>query len=155
MNKTISKLAAATATFLLAACGGGGSGSSQENPAGSEPASPVQASAKGAVIPAAAPPREYMQCRSCHSPQAGKHGVGPSLHAILGRPAGSIEGFNYTSALKQSAIVWNRETLDSWLEAPRKMVPGTRMVMAVRDAGRRAAILDYLESLTPDKPAQE
>jgi cytochrome c len=96
---------------------------------------------------AASPPAAYMQCRSCHSTEPGKHGIGPSLAGIASRPAAGVPGFRYSSALKASGIVWNRKSLDQWLAGPTRMVPGTRMVRPVRNAEQRKAVIDYLETL--------
>jgi cytochrome c len=70
--------------------------------------------------------------------------AGPNLHGILGRKAASDAKFNYSPALRQSGIVWTEESLDAFLSAPTKTVPGTRMVMAVSDPAQRKAIIDYL-----------
>lgn len=95
----------------------------------------------------AKPPAAFMTCRSCHSVEPGKHGIGPSLHGVFGRQAAAVDGFNYSPALAQSGINWSRAALDKYLDAPVKMVPGTRMVVGVPNAGQRAAVIDYLETL--------
>ena len=69
------------------------------------------------------------------------------MHGIFGRKAATMEGFRYSPALTNSGIIWDRASLDTWIEAPIKMVPGTRMVMAVRDEAKRKEIIDYLETL--------
>ncbi len=93
------------------------------------------------------PPTAFLQCRSCHAVEPGKNGVGPTLAGVFGKPAASAADFRYSAALRESGITWNRENLDEWLEAPARMVPGTRMVQMVRDEGQRKAIIDYLETL--------
>ena len=95
----------------------------------------------------AEPPPAFAQCRSCHSVEPGKHGLGPSLTGIFGKPAASVAGFRYSPALESASIVWTRDKLDEWLAGPTRMVPGTRMVLPVRDEGQRKAIIDYLETL--------
>lgn len=95
----------------------------------------------------AEPPPAFMQCRSCHSIEPGKNGIGPSLAGIIGKPAASVAGFNYSSALQGAGITWTRDKLDEWLAGPTQMVPGTRMVTTVRNEEQRKAILDYLETL--------
>ncbi len=84
------------------------------------------------------------RCAGCHSvaPGAGAM-VGPNLAGVVGRKAASAK-FTYSPALKASKLVWNRATLDRFLTAPMKLVPGTRMVVSVSDARQRAAILDFL-----------
>jgi cytochrome c len=89
-----------------------------------------------------------MQCTACHTVQPGKNGMGPSLAGVLGRKAGSVEGFNYSPALKNSGVVWNEQTLDAWIANPVKDIPGCRMYFpGVHDAAKRQAIIAYLKTL--------
>jgi cytochrome c len=84
------------------------------------------------------------RCQTCHTVAAGKASpLGPNLAGVVGRRAAATS-FNYTPALKGSKLVWNRATLDRFLTAPTRMVPGTRMVMPVTDPQQRAALLDFL-----------
>lgn len=125
---------------LLAACGGSGEDKQPSAPASTTLPEPAAVSA----VADAAPPA-FAICRSCHSVEAGRNGVGPTLHGIVGSKAGDVAGFPFSPALKQSGITWDRQSLDTWLQGPMKMVPGTRMVIAVPDAEKRKAIIDYLE----------
>lgn len=87
----------------------------------------------------------FAQCSTCHSVEAnGPRRVGPSLHGVIGRKAGSVAGFTYSPALRDSGIVWSPETLDQFLQNPKAMVPGTRMAVSVHDPEQRRAIIDYL-----------
>lgn len=97
--------------------------------------------------PTAKPPVAFMQCRTCHSIEPGKTGIGPSLAGIMGKKAGSVAGYNFSAPLKASGIMWTRATLDQWLQGPMKMVPGTKMVTSVPNAEARKAIIDYLETV--------
>ena len=72
----------------------------------------------------------FNKCKACHTLEAGKNRVGPSLHGIMGRPAGTAEGFKYSDAMKGSGITWDEATLDTYLKDPKAMVPGTKMVFA-------------------------
>lgn len=89
----------------------------------------------------------FATCRSCHSTQPGQNGIGPTLHGVFGAKAGSAQGYAFSPALKNSGITWDRQTLDTWLQGPMKMVPGTKMVLPVGDAEKRKAIIDYLETM--------
>lgn len=85
-----------------------------------------------------------MRCASCHNMTPGGRAVlAPSLIGVVNRKAASTT-FNYSPALKASGLTWNRATLDRYISAPTRTVPGTRMVISVTDAAQRAAILDFL-----------
>lgn len=141
---------------LLAACGGSGS-QDKEAPAAPEaapavetpvvPAASPSADAAAATPVAGAAPAEFMVCKTCHAVEAGKNGVGPTLAGIVGSLAGEVPNYAFSPALKASGITWDREKLDTWLQGPGKMVPGTKMVITVPDAAKRKAIIDYLETL--------
>ena len=92
----------------------------------------------------------YERCGACHSLERNR--TGPRHCGLFGRKAGSVPGFAYSRALKQSGIVWSRETLDKFLENPRKDVPGTAMTYAgIKDARERADVIAYLERANADK----
>jgi cytochrome c len=102
---------------------------------------PVQA--QGA---AAAGAQAFMACRACHTlDKGGRNGVGPNLYGLIGRPAASVPGFNYSPALKASKLTWDEATLSDYLAAPSKKVPGTRMPVMVPDANKRSALIAYLK----------
>jgi cytochrome c len=84
------------------------------------------------------------RCASCHTVTPGaRTTVGPNLSGVVGRKAASTT-FNYSTALKATNITWTRANLERYLSGPTRMVPGTRMVIAVSDAAQRAALLNYL-----------
>lgn len=68
------------------------------------------------------------------------------MWGVVGRKAGSVEGYNYSPVMRESGIVWSPETLDRFLKAPAQIVPGTRMMTPTPDAERREAIIQYLTS---------
>lgn len=85
------------------------------------------------------------RCASCHvAPPGGRNVLAPSLTGVVGRKAASTPFATYSPALKASKLTWTRANLDKFLTAPAKLVPGTRMVIALPDPAQRAAVLDYL-----------
>jgi len=107
---------------------------------------PVATAAAGATSggDAAAGRLVYRKCQACHSMDAGKNMLGPSLAGIMGRKAGTESGYNYSAAMKQSGLVWDGNTLDAYLADPQKLVPGNKMPFPGRkllDAELRAAVL--------------
>ena len=101
------------------------------------PAAPAAPALDGAAL-------FRQRCAGCHTVTPGARAVmAPNLSGLVGRKAASTS-FAYSPALKASKLVWNRANLDRYLTAPNKLVPGTRMVIAVSDAKQRAAILDFL-----------
>ena len=88
-------------------------------------------------------------CRTCHSFKAGDNRLGPSLHGVVGRKAGSLEGFAFSSAMKSSGITWDATILDQFVENPDKVVHGNGMKPygGIADAGERKKIVDYLGTL--------
>ncbi|MGQ3215350.1 MAG: c-type cytochrome [Shinella sp.] len=88
----------------------------------------------------------FNRCGTCHS-TTGQNRMGPSLDGVVGRLAGASTGARYSSALKGSGVVWNDETLDRFLQAPRTLVPGTTMMIGLAQAQDRADIIAYLKTL--------
>ena len=86
------------------------------------------------------------RCGACHSMEAGQNRVGPHRSGLIGRTAGSVEGARYSDAMRDSGIVWDSQSLDTFLAAPRQMVSGTTMTVSIPDAAQRAAIITLLES---------
>ncbi|MBS0515739.1 MAG: c-type cytochrome [Proteobacteria bacterium] len=87
------------------------------------------------------------RCGACHSVDADR--VGPRHAGIIGRKAGSVPGFAYSDALRNSGLFWDRMLLDRWLADPEALVPGQRMGYRIDDAQVRAEIIDYLATLGP------
>ena len=93
--------------------------------------------------------RLYSRCLACHSLQRNR--TGPKHCGLFGRPAGSLEGFAFSDALRESGIVWDRDSLDSFLRAPLTAVPGTLMGYAgIKDDQERADLIAYLEAAGED-----
>ena len=93
--------------------------------------------------------RLYAQCQACHSVVEGQNRVGPSLYAIVGSPAGAVEGFNYSPAIMNSNITWNDDALFAYIEDPQGYLPGNRMFFpGVAKPQDRVDIIAYLKTLT-------
>ena len=72
----------------------------------------------------------FNKCSACHDGKAANNRVGPYLVGVVGRPAASVESFNYSDAMKAAGgagLVWDEETLTKYLRAPKAVVPGTKM----------------------------
>ena len=72
----------------------------------------------------------FNQCKACHAVDEAKNKVGPHLVGVFGREAGSVEGFKYSDAMKESGITWNEETIAAYLADPRGYIKGNRMAFA-------------------------
>src|ERR1039458_5172527 len=92
-------------------------------------ASGLCAAAPGAAADAAHGKSVFAsQCSMCHSDaRNGATILGPPLFGVVGRPAGSVKGFNYSAAMKGSGITWTEDQLRAYLPAPNKLLPGVRM----------------------------
>lgn len=88
------------------------------------------------------------QCSICHSPRPDQNIVGPSLFGVVGRHSGSVPTFHYSSANRRSGLTWSAASLDRYLSAPAKMVPGTYMTYpGLQDAKQRADLIAFLSTL--------
>ena len=88
------------------------------------------------------------QCGFCHSPEAGKHLMGPSLHGVFDRASGQAPAFTYSAALQGARLQWNEANLDQWLASPATLLPGNIMMFPGQaDAQSRQHLIAYLKSL--------
>ena len=117
--KTAPLSALVVASLMLTACGSGGGGT---------------------------PGNALARCSTCHAVKAGDpKRSGPSLVGIIGKKAGSEQGYAYSAAMKNSGIIWTAETLDAFMAEPNKVVPGNRMGFAGEpDAASRNAIIEAI-----------
>lgn len=148
VRKIVVNTAVIVGLIALSACGGeapAGETPASEAPTAAPEAPPVEVAfadlngdaAKGEVV--------FGQCRACHMVEPDKNGMGPTLHGIVGRPAGAIEGFTYSDANKNAGITWDAETLYAYLENPREYLPGNRMAFpGLKDPQDRADVIAYL-----------
>ncbi|WP_283180808.1 c-type cytochrome [Pseudomonas svalbardensis] len=90
-------------------------------------------------------------CGGCHQVgESARGSFGPQLNGIFGRPSGSTTDYQYSDAMKSAGIVWTRETLTAYLEAPKEVVPGTRMIFwGLSDPEKIDNLLAYLQTFQP------
>lgn len=93
----------------------------------------------------------FKKCRACHKVGPGaNNSVGPPLNGIVGRKAGTIEGFKYSAANQaagEKGLVWTEEVLMTYLENPLKFMPGTLMAFAgLKDEQDRKDVIAYLKT---------
>ena len=95
----------------------------------------------------AAGENSFKKCLACHSVgEDAKNKVGPVLNGLEGRNSGSIEGYSYTDANKNSGITWNEDTFKEYITDPRAKIPGTKMVFAgIKSENEKAALWAYLK----------
>lgn len=111
-----------------------------------------QASAQGSGD-AEAGRRVFNQCRACHTAeQGGRSTIGPNLHGLFGRTAGSVQGFRYSEPMREKGgggLVWNNETLRAYIANPRSVVPGGSMTFAgLRNEQQITDLLAFLRHAT-------
>ncbi len=100
---------------------------------------------------AAAGQNSFMLCAICHSVGEGAmNKLGPILNGLDGRRSGAVEGFNYSDPMKNAGIVWSEATFKEFMPNPAAKVPGTRMIVAVRDEKDIANLWAYLKQFGPD-----
>lgn len=166
INKTLALLAVLEmSAMLLAACG-------RDSDDGAESVSlspaafvnqPVLSAAEYLQIAAYASAdiahgeRLALQCRACHTLEPnGAILLGPNLFGVFGRPAASVEDFDYSAALEAAGFVWTPAALDAWLASPSRFLPGSRMAFAgLQNAADRDALMAYLLQVTDDSTSLE
>ena len=86
-------------------------------------------------------------CRTCHTVKEGDNRQGPTLHGVVGRKAGTVEGYAFSSSMAQAGVTWDEATLDKFIEAPDQLVSGNAMKPygGIPDPAQRKAIIDYLK----------
>ena len=96
---------------------------------------------------AAAGEKVFTQCRACHQiGENAKNAVGPVLNGLFGRHSGSVEGYNYSPANKNSGITWDEATFREYIQNPKAKIPGTKMIYAgLKDEQKINDLVAYLK----------
>jgi len=90
----------------------------------------------------------FGKCKACHKLEAGAQGTGPTLFGVVGRGVEAEAGFGYSGALAAVATVWDADSLNGFLENPKKFAPGTKMGFAgLAKAEDRANLIAYLDTI--------
>ncbi|MBY0581569.1 MAG: cytochrome c family protein [Sphingomonas sp.] len=161
----------ALSALALAACSQEPKSDTTASTTPTETATPAATDATAAATPAAAPAavaadntdtldgtkyasftgdaakgeQTFVACKTCHA--IDKNMIGPHLKGVVGRAAGSIADYTYSAANKNSGITWTPEKLFQYLEAPQRIVPGTKMTYpGLKDAQKRADVIAYLKT---------
>jgi cytochrome c len=97
---------------------------------------------------AADAPAAFNACKACHKVEAGGKALGPSLFGVVGRKAGTLDGFAYSPAMKAAGWVWTPEELSKYIADPKATVPGNKMPFAgLKKPEDVKAVVEYLETL--------
>lgn len=87
------------------------------------------------------------KCVACHDLEARHHRIGPHLVGLLGRPAGSLTDFNYSAAMKESGVTWDKSSLKQFLMGPQEFIKGTNMGISPLTESEATELISYLESM--------
>ena len=104
----------------------------------------------------AAGEKVFQQCRACHQigPNA-KNAVGPVLNGLFGRHSGSVEGYSYSPANKNSGITWDEATFREYIKDPKAKIPGTKMVFAgIKNEKEANDLWSYISKFDKDGKAK-
>ncbi len=90
------------------------------------------------------------QCKLCHTlDKGGRSQVGPNMHGLFGRKAGTMEGFEFSDAMKNSGIVWNETTIAEYSKDPKGRIPGNKMVfVGLKRQDQIDDVIAYLKKAT-------
>ena len=97
--------------------------------------------------------KTFKQCGLCHSVMPAENRIGPTLYGVIGRKAGAVSNYNYSTANKNSGITWSDQSVFDYLENPRAKMPGTKMAYAgLRKPQDRANVIAFLKKASAVKP---
>jgi cytochrome c len=94
----------------------------------------------------------WNKCRACHAIGEGaKNMVGPVLNGLFGRKAGTVEGYTYSEANKNSGIVWDEATFREYIKSPKAKIPNTKMVfVGLTEDQDIEDLIAFLKQFGPD-----
>ena len=94
----------------------------------------------------------FVQCKACHQiGESAKNAVGPLLNGLLGRKAGTIEGYSYSPANKNSGITWDEATFRDYIKDPKAKIPGTKMIyVGLKDEQKTNDLVAFLKQFDAD-----
>jgi cytochrome c len=93
----------------------------------------------------------FRKCQPCHDVgEAAKNKLGPELNGLDGRKAGTVEGYAYSDAEKNSGIVWSEASFKEYLENPQEKMPGTKMILSVKNEKEAVDLWAYLKQFAAD-----
>lgn len=100
----------------------------------------------------AAGEQSFKKCLACHAIGEGaKNKVGPELNGLESRHSGTVAGYSYSEANKNSGITWNEETFKEYIKDPRAKIPGTKMIFpGIKNEKEAASLWAYLKQFGPD-----
>ncbi|WP_293856739.1 cytochrome c family protein [uncultured Alsobacter sp.] len=100
----------------------------------------------------AAGEKSFLKCRACHQiGETAKNAVGPVLNGLIGRKSGSVEGYSYSEANKNSGITWDEATFREYIKNPKAKIPGTKMIFAgIQQDAEIDNLIAYLKQFGPD-----
>lgn len=88
----------------------------------------------------------FAKCKACHTLEAGKNLVGPSLKGVIGRKSGTAAGFKYSQQMIDKGVVWEKETLEKYLRDPKGYVPGNKMIFPGLKENETEDVIAYLNA---------
>lgn len=100
----------------------------------------------------AAGEKSFNKCRACHQVgESAKNAVGPKLNGLFGRKSGSVEGYSYSEANKNSGITWDDAVFAEYIKDPKAKIPGTKMVFAgIKNEQEIKDLTGYLKQFGAD-----
>ena len=113
----------------------------------------ASAAASGAMAQDAdAGKSSFNKCLACHAIGEGaKNKVGPMLNGLDGRKSGTVEGYSYSEANKNSGITWNKDTFLEYIKDPKAKIPGTKMIFAgIKNENEANALWAYISQYDKD-----